>query len=155
MLITPQESHLISVRAGQGDLAGLAVFVKSLAQREKVTEAEVLISCKDDFQRTAAHIAAQLGQRSSIETLAALLDSEEDKTTYFNMANRFTGDRPVHTAMRFGYLEVLRTLVTHGADPTAKNRFGDTVLDYPGEYEMDEVKSIVDEYRARFTQTTT
>lgn len=63
MLITPQESHLISVRAGQGDLAGLAVFVKSLAQREKVTEAEVLISCKDDFQRTAAHIAAQLGQR--------------------------------------------------------------------------------------------
>ncbi|KAK3497212.1 uncharacterized protein B0T23DRAFT_77950 [Neurospora hispaniola] len=155
MFITPQESHLISVRAGQGDLAGLAIIVKSLAQREKVTEAEVLISCKDDFQRTAAHIAAQLGQRSSIETLAALLDSEEDKATYFNMANRFTGDRPVHTAMRFGYLEVLRTLVTHGADPTAKNRFGDTVLDYPGEYEMDEVKSIVDEYRARFPQTTT
>ncbi|EGO52222.1 hypothetical protein NEUTE1DRAFT_105216 [Neurospora tetrasperma FGSC 2508] len=161
MFITPQESHLISVRAGQGDLAGLAVIVKSLAQRERVTEAEVLISCKDDFQRTAAHIAAQLGQRcnlsvsASIETLAALLASEEDKTTYFNMANRFTGDRPVHTAMRFGYLEVLRTLVTHGADPTAKNRFGDTVLDYPGEYEMDEVKSIVDEYRARFPQTTT
>ena len=92
---------------------------------------------------------------ASIETLAALLDSKEDKTTYFNMANRFTGDRPVHTAMRFGYLEVLRTLVMHGADPTAKNRFGDTVLDYPGEYEMDEVKSIVDEYRARFPQTTT
>lgn len=63
MFISPQESHLISVCAGQGDLAGLAVAVKSLAQREKVTEAEILISSKDDFQRTAAHIAAQLGQR--------------------------------------------------------------------------------------------
>ncbi|CCC06047.1 hypothetical protein SMACR_00264 [Sordaria macrospora] len=149
MFISPQESHLISVCAGQGDLAGLAVAVKSLAQREKVTEAEILISSKDDFQRTAAHIAAQLGKRSSIETLASLLGSEENKTTYFNMANRFTGDRPVHTAMRFGYLEVLRALVAHGADPTAKNRFGDTVLDYPGDYEMDEAKSIVDEYRAK------
>ncbi|KAJ4414894.1 hypothetical protein N0V85_002962 [Neurospora sp. IMI 360204] len=149
MFITPQESHSISVRAGQGDLAGLAVVVKSLAQRENVTEGEVLISCKDDFQRTAAHIAAQLGQKSSIDTLAVLLGSQENKATYFNMANRFTGDRPAHTAMRFGYLEVLRTLVAHGADPTAKNRFGDTVLDYPGDYEMDEARSIVDEYRAK------
>ncbi|KAK1780619.1 hypothetical protein QBC45DRAFT_98467 [Copromyces sp. CBS 386.78] len=153
MFITPQEAHSISVRAGQGDLAGLAAVVKSLARRENVTEAEVLISCKDDFQRTAAHIAAQLGQRSSIEALAVLLGSQENKTTYFNMANRFTGDRPVHTAMRFGYLDVLRALVAHGADPTAKNRFGDSVLDYPGDYEMDEAKSIVDEYRANSPQT--
>lgn len=71
------------------------------------------------------------------------------------MANRFTGDRPVHTAMRFGYLDVLRALVAHGADPTAKNRFGDTVLDYPGDYEMDEAKNIVDEYRANSPETAT
>lgn len=63
------------------------------------------------------------------------------------MPNRFSGDRPVHTAMRHGYLEVLKVLVRHGADPTLPNRFGDKVMDYPGDhYEQDEVRSIVEGY---------
>lgn len=74
------------------------------------------------------------------------MGSEEKKTIYFNMANRFTGDRPVHTAMRHGYLDVFKSLVRHGADPTITNRFGDRVVDYPGDYELEEVQAIVDEY---------
>lgn len=60
------------------------------------------------------------------------------------MPNRFSGDRPVHTAMRHGYLEVLKVLVRHGADPTLPNRFGDKVMDYPGDYEQEEVRRIVE-----------
>jgi ankyrin repeat protein len=88
-------------------------------------------------------------QTGSIEVLAELLGTEENKAVYFNMANRFSGDRPVHTAMRHGFLDVFKALVANGADPTVKNRFGDTVLDYPGDFEPDEVQRVVDEYRER------
>ncbi len=82
----------------------------------------------------------------SIETLAELLNTEENKATYFNMANRFSGDRPAHTAMRHGFLGVLRALLANGADPMAKNRFGDMVVDYLGDFEPEEVLSIVEEH---------
>jgi hypothetical protein len=85
----------------------------------------------------------------SIEALAELVGDEKKKAVFFNMANRFTGDRPVHTAMRHGYFDVFKALVRHGADPTVKNRFGDVVTDYPGDYEPEEVQAIVDEYSQR------
>ncbi|KAK3330739.1 hypothetical protein B0H66DRAFT_73460 [Apodospora peruviana] len=149
MNIKPQESHHISVLAGQGEVRKLSAAVKTLAQRENASPADVLISCKDDFQQTAAHIAAKSGQTASIEKLAELLATEENKKVYFNMENRFSRDRPVHTAMRHGYLDVLKALVRHGADPTVKNRFGDSITDYPGDYEPEEVQKILDEYYAR------
>jgi len=62
MHITHQESHHISVLAGQGETSKLVVYVKTLARRENVSPADVLIACKDDFQQTAAHIAAKAGQ---------------------------------------------------------------------------------------------
>lgn len=74
------------------------------------------------------------------------MGDEEKKAVFFNMANRFTGDRPVHTAMRHGYFDVFKALVNHGADPTAKNRFGDAVTDYVGDYEQEEVQAIVNGY---------
>ncbi|KAK3362474.1 hypothetical protein B0T25DRAFT_467788 [Lasiosphaeria hispida] len=151
MHIAQQESHHVSVLAGQGELAKLRNAVKALAQREGVSPADIIIACKDDFQQTAAHIAAKAGQTSSIETLSELLESDEKRKIYFNMANRFSGDRPVHTAMRHGYLDVFKVLVQHGADPTAKNRFGDVVTDYPGDYEQDEVQQVVDEYQVRIS----
>jgi len=74
---------------------------------------------------------------------------EEQKVVFFNMANRFSGDRPVHTAMRHGYLDVFKALVNNGADPTVKNRFGDVVTDYPGDYEQEEVQAIIDKYNMK------
>ncbi len=85
----------------------------------------------------------------SIEALAKLFTSDEKKVVFFNMANRFSGDRPVHTAMRHGYLEVLKAVVRHGGDPTVANRFGDKVVDYEGDYDPDEVKAIIDGYLER------
>jgi len=85
----------------------------------------------------------------SIEKLAELLGSDANKVTYFNIMNRFSGDCAVHTAMRHGYLDVARALVRHGADPTGTNRFGDSVMDFPGDYEQAEVQDVVNEYNAR------
>ncbi|KAK3938074.1 hypothetical protein QBC46DRAFT_318418 [Diplogelasinospora grovesii] len=146
MRITEEESHTISVLAGQGDIKKIRTVVETLAQREDAMPADVLMACKDDFQQTAAHIAAKSGQARSIETLADLLHDNEKKAQYFNAANRFSGDRPVHTAMRHGFVDVFKTLVRHGADPTAKNRFGDTAVDYPGDFDPSEVHRIMSEY---------
>ncbi|AEO65528.1 7a611f84-7f45-457a-851c-a2729b532d36 [Thermothielavioides terrestris] len=147
MRITPEESHQIAVYAGQGEVAKMTAAIKHLAEREGVSPAQVLFGCKDDFQQTAAHTAAKGGQTRSIEALAELLGSREHRATYFNIANRFSGDRPVHSAMRHGFLDVLKVLVANGADPTAKNRFGDTVADYAGDFEPEEVQRVIDEYR--------
>ncbi|KAK4192390.1 hypothetical protein QBC35DRAFT_221740 [Podospora australis] len=148
MHVKPQEAHHISVLAGQGEIKRLKSAVQELAARENVSTADLLISCKDDFQQTAAHIAAKSGQSKSIEALAELLDTPDKRSAYFNMANRFSGDRPVHTAMRHGYLDAFKALVENGADPTVKNRFGDRVVDYPADhYEQDEVHKVVDEYK--------
>lgn len=88
-------------------------------------------------------------QTESIDTLSDLLDDNEKRAIYFNMANRFSGDRPIHTAMRHGYLDAFKALVNHGADPTLENRFGDVVEDYPGDFEPEEVSRIVEEYRTK------
>lgn len=60
----------------------------------------------------------------------------------------------MHTAMRHGFLDVFKALVTNGADPTVKNRFGDTVVDYPGDFEPEEVEQVLDEYRDRMSART-
>ncbi len=72
MFITQQESHHISVLATQAELVKLRAAVKSLAQREGVSPADVLIFCKDDFQQTAAHMAAKAGQARMFHNSLAL-----------------------------------------------------------------------------------
>jgi hypothetical protein len=172
MPIAEHESHQIAVYAGQGETTKLASAVKDLARREGTSTAEILIGCKDDFHQNAAHIAAKAAQTrneamavdtilviimlirpaGSIETLAELLGSGGNKAIYFNMANRFSGDRPVHTAMRHGHMGVLKVLVANGADPTVKNRFGDMIVDYLGDFEPEEVHKLVDEYNSKITR---
>ncbi|KAH8883357.1 hypothetical protein GQ53DRAFT_798357 [Thozetella sp. PMI_491] len=147
MRITQAESHHISVLAGRAETVVLCKTVRALAEREQTSADDILIACKDDFQQTAAHIAAKSGQTSSIDALGSLFGDDAKRVTYFNMANRFSGDRPVHTAMRHGWLEAFRSLVRNGADPTISNRFGDTVMDYEGDYEPGEVQEIIDGYQ--------
>ncbi|KAK1758579.1 hypothetical protein QBC47DRAFT_145538 [Echria macrotheca] len=148
MFISPDESRAISVHASQGEIVKLKRLVGDLAAREGVSTADVLGEARDDFQQTAAHMAAKAGQVRSIEALAEIIDDPARAAAFFNLANRFTGDRPVHTAMRAGYLDVLRALVRHGADPTVKNRFGDVVGDYlSGDFEEEgEVTAVVDAF---------
>lgn len=62
MAITDAESRHISVLAGEGDLPKLRAAVQALALREALSPADVLITCKDDYHQTAAHIAAKGGQ---------------------------------------------------------------------------------------------
>ena len=62
MPATQAESHQISVLAGQGETTKLATLVREIADRDSASPGEILMGCKDDFQQTAAHIAAAAGQ---------------------------------------------------------------------------------------------
>lgn len=62
MVITQDESRAISVLASQGEIIKLKRTVNSLAEREGLSVAELLMEAKDDFQQTAAHMAAKAGQ---------------------------------------------------------------------------------------------
>ncbi|KAH6630767.1 hypothetical protein B0J18DRAFT_422178 [Chaetomium sp. MPI-SDFR-AT-0129] len=146
MYITPLEARDLALSTSDGHTARLRSLVTKLAQREGTSAADILIGLRDDFNQTLAHTACKAGQIASIQTLADLLHTRANKTLFFNLSNRFTGDRPVHTAMRLGYVSVLKVLVTHGADPTATNRFGDTVEDYLGDFEEGEVRGVVEGY---------
>jgi len=80
MPIAPHESHQAAVFAGQGETSKLTTFVRSLAEREGTSPGQVLISCKDDFQQTAAHIAAKAGQiRKSTHRFPCLNDATNNQ----------------------------------------------------------------------------
>ncbi|KAK2073415.1 hypothetical protein P8C59_007701 [Phyllachora maydis] len=150
MPITQAESHHISVLAGQGETTTLRTTVTALAVRENTTPGAVLLACRDDYHQTAAHMASKAGQAQSIHALAGLFGADAaGRAAYFNIANRFSGDGPVHTALRHRYLEPFRALVKHGADPTRKNRFGDAWVDYAPDFEEGEVAGVVEAYRKR------
>lgn len=72
MAITDAESRHISVLAGEGDLPKLRAAVQALALREALCPADVLITCKDDYHQTAAHIAAKGGQARKFPPLPFL-----------------------------------------------------------------------------------
>lgn len=56
--------------------------------------------------------------------------------------------------MRQGFLDAFRALVTAGADPTVRNRFGDAVTDYETgeEFGPEEVQAVVDAYLSRLNR---
>ncbi len=72
MAISPHEAHQIAVHAGQGETAELTALVRSLAEREGTSPGQVLLGCKDDFQNTAAHMAAKAGQIRTSKTCVYL-----------------------------------------------------------------------------------
>ncbi|KAL2128360.1 hypothetical protein VTI74DRAFT_9288 [Chaetomium olivicolor] len=152
MPISREEKQRICQLVGQGDTFKLVSVVKDLASREATSTADVLMSCKDDWYENAAHMAAQTGQGRCIETLSRLLETDENRVTYFNTANRFNGDRPVHAAMRSGFFGLLKLLVAHGADPTVKNRFGDVADEYLGDHDPEEMQKVMEEYKSRIVQ---
>ena len=71
MHIAQQESHHVSVLAAQGETAALRAAVIALAERERTTPGDVLTACRDDFQQTAAHMAAKAGQTRTLSLLSS------------------------------------------------------------------------------------
>lgn len=72
MPISSRETHQVSALAGQGEVPKLVSLVRKLARREGTPTSAVLAACKDDFQQTAAHIAAKAGQIRKFTNMIAV-----------------------------------------------------------------------------------
>ncbi|KAK8066643.1 hypothetical protein PG997_013390 [Apiospora hydei] len=112
-----------------GEDAELTVLLKELADREKVTIADVLDAAKDESGATCLHMAAANGHSSKCifhpHRLPAQPSSEESAasqqpTSYINVANQF-GNTALHWACLGNHLDTVKLLLSRGASPALAN----------------------------------
>ncbi|KAL2172498.1 hypothetical protein VTG60DRAFT_5252 [Thermothelomyces hinnuleus] len=120
--------------ARTGDKDELTGLLSSLAEREKVTPAELLISAKDEGKSTCLHMAAGNGHADIVALLlsyfppaaAAAAAEEEDeekkkqKQAFLDAPNEY-GNTGLHWAALGGHLAVVKLLVEHGASVALAN----------------------------------
>ncbi|KAK8040936.1 hypothetical protein PG994_013943 [Apiospora phragmitis] len=125
--LTADEIDDLIYLARAGDDAELTVLLKELADREKVTIADVLDAAKDESGATCLHMAAANGQSKSTSAPAqpsseesASSPEQKQPTSYINVANRF-GNTALHWACLGNHLDTVKLLLTRGASPALAN----------------------------------
>ncbi|KAL2176378.1 ankyrin repeat-containing domain protein [Thermothelomyces heterothallicus CBS 202.75] len=117
--------------ARTGDKDELTSLLSSLAEREKVTPAQLLISAKDEGKSTCLHMAAGNGHADIVAFLlsyfppaaAAAAEDEEkrkQKQAFLDAPNEY-GNTGLHWAALGGHLAVVKLLVEHGASVALAN----------------------------------
>ncbi|AEO56489.1 hypothetical protein MYCTH_2056896 [Thermothelomyces thermophilus ATCC 42464] len=107
--------------ARTGDKDELTGLLSSLAEREKVTPAKLLISAKDEGKSTCLHMAAGNGHAG--KPAAAAAEDEEkrkQKQAFLDAPNEY-GNTGLHWAALGGHLAVVKLLVEHGASVALAN----------------------------------
>jgi hypothetical protein len=126
-------------RAGEKD--DLVTFLTSLAEREKVSPAEILIAAKDEGKSTCLHMATGNGHLGEcnlavlkiifrlltmapdvVKFILEQFDSrpKEEKQAYLDAANEF-GNTGLHWAALGGHLDTIKLLMDQGASPALAN----------------------------------
>ncbi|XP_043491144.1 ankyrin repeat domain-containing protein 27-like isoform X1 [Polistes fuscatus] len=81
----------------------------------------------DNYENTALHLASDRGHEGCVK---ALLYFAEHNNLYLNVNSpNIDGDTPLHRASKWGYLDIIETLLEHGADCKIKNKWGQTSFD--------------------------
>ncbi|KAI1848729.1 hypothetical protein JX266_005588 [Neoarthrinium moseri] len=128
--------------ARAGEDAELTQLLKELADREKVTVAEVLEAARDDGQATCLHMAAANGHSKTVTHILSQLpastfappapsstspsaedstsSSSQPKASYINLPNSY-GNTALHWACLGGHLDTIKLLLSRGANPTVAN----------------------------------
>ncbi|PSN40934.1 hypothetical protein C0J52_16263 [Blattella germanica] len=83
---------------------------------------------KDEYGNSVAHFAVNF---NLVSTVDLLLNLECD----FDGFNR-EGETPLLTAIKLGNEEIARKLLKHGANPNAKDKYGNSPMHYAAEYNL-------------------
>ncbi|EGO60955.1 hypothetical protein NEUTE1DRAFT_144278 [Neurospora tetrasperma FGSC 2508] len=107
-------------RAGEKD--DLTTTLTELAEREKVSVAEILASAKDEGKSTCLHMAAGNGHLDIVTLILSEFTSrpKEEKQAYLDAANEY-GNTGLHWAALGGHLDVIKLLMAAGASPALAN----------------------------------
>ncbi|KAK8017316.1 Ankyrin repeat-containing domain protein [Apiospora rasikravindrae] len=121
-----------------GEDAELTVLLKELADREKVTIADVLDAAKDESGATCLHMAAANGHSKTVTHILSYLptastpapaqpsseesasSSPQQPASYINVANQF-GNTALHWACLGNHLDTVKLLLSRGASPALAN----------------------------------
>ncbi|EAQ86437.1 hypothetical protein CHGG_07690 [Chaetomium globosum CBS 148.51] len=129
---------LYAARTGDND--ELTTLLSSLAEREKVSPAEILTSAKDEGKSTCLHMATGNGHLETVNLLLSHLPANNtaQKQAYLDAPNAY-GNTGLHWAALGGHLSVVRALVEAGASVAAANDKNYIPLDVAGFAEKGEV----------------
>lgn len=139
-----------------GDNGDLSDFLNALAEREKVSLADILITAKNEAKSTGLHMAAGNGHLGkfdrpifayltsldmsatstadhTVETVRTLLQCfdgkpKEEKQAFVDEANEH-GNTGLHWAALGGHLDTVKLLMEHGASPALANESNYVPLD--------------------------
>ncbi|KAK4157190.1 ankyrin repeat-containing protein YAR1 [Chaetomidium leptoderma] len=111
---------LYASRTGEKD--ELATVLSSLAEREKVSAAEILTSAKDEGKSTCLHMATGNGHVEIVTLLLSHFTSRpaEEKQAFLDAPNEY-GNTGLHWAALGGHLAVVKLLVEGGASVALAN----------------------------------
>ncbi|KAK6075499.1 ankyrin repeat containing protein yar1 [Seiridium cupressi] len=130
--------------ARAGEDAELTQLLKELAEREKVSVAEVLEAARDEGKATCLHMAAANGHSKTVTHILSHLptsslpfpvpnstspsSSQAPPESYINVANEY-GNTALHWACLGGHLDTIKLLLSRGASPTLANSKDQIPLD--------------------------
>ncbi|KAK4445734.1 ankyrin repeat-containing protein YAR1 [Podospora aff. communis PSN243] len=135
-------------RTGEND--DLTTLLTSLAEREKVSPAEILSAAKDEGKSTSLHMAAANGH---LETVTLLLshfpnstsDTKTQRQDFLDAPNEY-GNTALHWAALSGHLDVVKKLVDAGASVAIANDKNYVPLDLAA---LNEKRDVVDYFLAQ------
>ncbi|KAK7415687.1 ankyrin repeat-containing protein [Neonectria punicea] len=115
-------------RAGEKD--ELIETLKGLADREKVTPAEVVAAAQDDAKSTCLHMATGNGHLDVVRYLVQCFESrpKEEKQAFLDEGNEH-GNTGLHWAALGGHLDTVKFLVEQEATPALANEQNYVPLD--------------------------
>ncbi|RCI09419.1 hypothetical protein L249_3758 [Ophiocordyceps polyrhachis-furcata BCC 54312] len=113
-------------RAGETD--ELHETLSALAQREKVSPAEILEAVKDDAGSTPLHMATGNGHLETTRSIINLVNSSPSKQTFLDHGNEH-GNTSLHWAALGGHLAIVELLLSNGASAACVNEGGCLAFD--------------------------
>ena len=130
--------HLASAEFREAAMHGHAIDVL----RGVAAEGADVHGLERSSGRSALHKAAFWGHKDTITYLTQECKLNPNVQDY-------NGDTPLHDAARFGHAEVARRLLQGGADPSLRNKEGQTVLGVAEEYSKPEVVATLKRHPGR------
>ncbi|KAK5993754.1 Ankyrin repeat-containing protein P16F5.05c [Cladobotryum mycophilum] len=128
--LTEDEIDDLIYFARAGEDADLTETLNALAEREKVSPAEILLAAKDEGKSTTLHMATGNGHLEIVRKLIQSFDGrpKEEKQAFLDDANEH-GNTGLHWAALGGHLDAVKLLMEHGALPALANERNYVPLD--------------------------